>query len=138
MALHRLRARSAGILIGTSLTLTTGSRLRSGPTLREAVETIDERTGGVAAWFGTNCSHPLEFEAALADDGAWTDRLRYIRPNAVKMEKVALCKLGHLEDGDPVELGQQMGDVARRFPAPTSSAAAAGRTSGTLPRSPRM
>ncbi len=102
--------------VGISLTLTTDSRLRSGPTLREAVETIDERTAGGAAWFGTNCSHPLEFEPALVDDGAWTGRLRYFRPNAVKMEMVALCKLGHLEDGDPVELGQQMGDVARRFP----------------------
>jgi methionine synthase I (cobalamin-dependent) len=27
-----------------------------------------------------------------------------------------LCKLGHLEDGDPVELGQQLGDLHRRFP----------------------
>jgi homocysteine S-methyltransferase len=109
-------AAALGLPLGISLTLTTDSRLRSGPTLREAVETIDEGTEGAAAWFGVNCSHPLEFEAALADEGAWTDRLRYIRPNAVKMEKVALCKLGHLEDGDPVELGQQMGDVAWRFP----------------------
>ena len=111
-----LAAAALEIPVGISLTLTTDSRLRSGPTLREAVETIDERTDGGAAWFGTNCSHPLEFEPALVDDGPWTDRLRYIRPNAVKMERVALCKLGHLEDGDPVELGQQMGEVARRFP----------------------
>lgn len=102
--------------LGISLTLTTEGRLRSGPSLRKAVETIDEETGGAAAWFGTNCAHPVEFAPALADSGPWTDRLRYIRPNAVKMEKIALCKLGHLEDGDPVELGQQMGDVARRFP----------------------
>ena len=33
-------------------------------------------------------------------------RMRSVRPNASKMEKLALCKLGHLEDGDPVELGQ--------------------------------
>ena len=45
------------------------------------------------------------------------ERLRYIRPNAVQMKKLALCRLGHLEDGDPVELGQQMGAVARRLPA---------------------
>jgi len=109
-------AQGIGIPIGVSLTLTPDSRLRSGPSLREAVETIDEKTEGAAAWFGTNCSHPLEFEPAIADAGAWTDRLRYIRPNASKMEKLALCKLGHLEDGDPVELGRQMGEVARRFP----------------------
>ena len=109
-------AEKIAIPIGISLTLTTEGRLRSGPSLREAIETIDEKTNGAAAWFGTNCSHPLEFSSALADEGSWQDRLRYVRPNAVKMDKIALCKLGHLEDGDPVELGEQMGDVARRFP----------------------
>jgi S-methylmethionine-dependent homocysteine/selenocysteine methylase len=67
------------------------------------------------AWFGTNCSHPLEFEPAISDEGSWCERLRLIRSNAAKMEKISLCKLGHLEDGDPVELGRQMGDVASRF-----------------------
>ena len=109
-------AAALGMPLGVSLTLTTEGRLRSGPSLREAVETIDEETGGAAAWFGTNCAHPLEFAPALADAGPWIERLRYVRPNAVKMEQVALCKLGHLEDGDPTELGQQVGDVARRFP----------------------
>ncbi len=109
-------ARNIGVPIGVSLTLTPEARLRSGPTLKEAVETIDEQTDGAAAWMGTNCAHPVEFEPALSEAGAWTRRLRYIRPNASKMEKMALCKLGYLEDGDPVELGCQMGDVARRFP----------------------
>ena len=109
-------AKAIGVPIGISLTLTPDSRLRSGPTLREAIETIDAETDGAASWFGTNCSHPLEFEPAISDPGSLTKRLRYIRPNASRMEKIALCKLGHLEDGNPVELGQQMGDVARRFP----------------------
>jgi S-methylmethionine-dependent homocysteine/selenocysteine methylase len=109
-------AERIGIPIGVNLTLTTEGRLRSGPTLREAVETIEERTNGAAAWFGTNCAHPLEFAGALADAGPWLERLRCIRPNAVQMDQIALCKLGHLEDGDPVELGQQMGEVARLLP----------------------
>ena len=105
-----------GIPIGVSLTLTTKGCLRSGPSLREAVEAIEEQTNGTAAWFGLNCAHPLEFADSLADNGPWQNRLRYIRPNAVVMDQIALCKLGHLEDGDPVELGQQMGSVARQFP----------------------
>ena len=109
-------AENIGIHVGISLTLTSEGRLKSGPSLREAVETIEEKTNGAAAWYGTNCSHPLEFASALAEEGAWLDRLRYIRPNAVKMDKIALCKLGHLEDGDPVELGEQMGAVARQLP----------------------
>ena len=39
-----------------------------------------------------------------------------LRPNAVMMEKVALCKLGHLESGDPQDLGRRMGQLAQRFP----------------------
>ncbi len=109
-------ANRAGIPIGVSLTLTPEGRLRSGPTLRAAIETVDEATDGGASWFGTNCSHPVEFEPALADVGPWCERLRYIRPNAAQMDKIALCSLGHLEDGDPVELGEQMGEVAQRFP----------------------
>lgn len=109
-------ANTIGIPLGVNLTLNAEGRLRSGPTLREAVETIDERTDGAANWFGTNCSHPEEFEDAISQPGDWVQRLRYVRPNAVRMEKVALCKLGHLEDGDPVELGSQMGDVASRLP----------------------
>ncbi len=57
----------------------------------------------------------MEFEPAL-DGGDWQNRIRMIRPNAAAMDKIALCKLGHIEDGDPVELGQQMGEVGRRFP----------------------
>jgi len=107
---------SAELPVSMSLTLDGSSRLRSGPSLREAVETIDAKTGGAAAWFAINCSHPVEYEPAL-DGGDWEGRLRNIRPNASKMEKIALCKLGHLEGGDPRELGRQMGDAARRFPS---------------------
>lgn len=116
-AIGVIRAASGvGMPIGVSLTLTPEGRLRSGPTLREAIETVDEATASAAAWFGTNCAHPIEFEDALTDEGPWLDRLRYIRPNAAKMDKIALCSLGHLEDGDPVELGEQMGEIARRLP----------------------
>lgn len=32
------------------------------------------------------------------------------------MDKISLCTLGHLESGDPPELGRLMGDVARKYP----------------------
>ncbi|MCR9110983.1 homocysteine S-methyltransferase family protein [Marivita sp. XM-24bin2] len=108
-------AERIGLPIAVYFSLDGRSRLNSGPTLREAVETTDTETRGAAAFYGLNCSHPIEFEPAI-DDGAWMSRMRSVRPNASKMEKIALCKLGHLEDGDPVELGEQMGDLHRRFP----------------------
>lgn len=60
-----------------------------------------------------NYSHPLEFAPAL-EPGDWIERVRGFRPNAALMEKQALCKIGHLVDGDLVELGEQMGALARR------------------------
>jgi homocysteine S-methyltransferase len=99
-----------------SFSLDSNNRLNSGPTVKEAFETVDLETGDAKPdFYGLNCSHPLEFEPAL-EAGEWFKRVRNIRPNAVMMDKISLCKLGHLEDGDPVELGQQLGDLARRYP----------------------
>jgi homocysteine S-methyltransferase len=108
-------AHSLGLPLAMGLTLDSSSQLKSGPSLQEAIEEIDYETGHAPEYFLVNCSHPEEFEPAFNGD-EWEQRIRCIRPNASRKEKIALCKLGHLEDGDPVELGQQMADVARRQP----------------------
>lgn len=104
-----------GLPFAVSLSLDSTSKLKSGPSFAEAVETIEAKTNGSPVFYFLNCSHPVEFEPALTP-GDWIERVRGFRPNASKMEKVALCKLGHLEEGDPVELGQLVGDVVRRYP----------------------
>ncbi|MEP1378632.1 MAG: homocysteine S-methyltransferase family protein [Paracoccaceae bacterium] len=83
--------------------------------LPEAIAQIDEQTGSDAPdFFLLNCSHPLEFEPAIENQD-WIKRLRGVGPNASKMGKIALCKLGHIEDGDPKEPGEQVADLSRRF-----------------------
>lgn len=67
------------------------------------------------AYYMINCTHPTEFKPGLTE-GDWTRRLGGFMPNAVAMETLDLCKLGHLEDGDPEELGAQMASLAWRFP----------------------
>ncbi len=109
-------ARAAGIPLAILFTLSSEGRLRSGPTLREAVETVDRETDAAPAFYGINCAHPEEFAPAL-DGGDWTARLRCLRPNAAKMDKIALCKLGHIEEGDPDDLAARLADLARRYPA---------------------
>lgn len=99
-----------------SFTLDHNHRLKSGPSLREAIETVDAEAGDARPdYYGINCSHPLEFEPAL-EPGDWIKRIRSLRPNAVSMEKTQLCQLGHLESGNPEELGQQMAALAERYP----------------------
>lgn len=110
-------AAAVGLPVNLSFTLDSTHRLKSGPSLKEAVESTDVQAGAARPdSYGINCSHPLEFEPAL-EPGEWTARIRSLRPNAAKMDKVALCKLGHIEEGDPEELGQMMGDLARRLPS---------------------
>ncbi|WP_424975833.1 homocysteine S-methyltransferase family protein [Dinoroseobacter sp. S124A] len=105
-----------GVPLNLSFTLDSHHKLKSGPSLKEAIEATDAATGAARPdSYGINCSHPLEFEPAL-EPGDWTDRIRSLRPNAVSMDKVSLCKLGHIEEGDPEDLGRRMGDLAGRYP----------------------
>ena len=104
-----------GVPLGISLSLDSSAKLNSGPSLVEAIGAIDKETDQSPEFYLINCSHPLEFERAI-EPGDWINRVRGVRPNASKMEKIALCQLGHLEQGDPVELGELCGDLATRYP----------------------
>ena len=109
-------AAAAGLPVNISFTLDSNHKLKSGPSLKDAVETTDAKAGRAKPdSYGINCSHPVEFEPAL-EEGSWADRIRLFRPNAAAMDKVSLCRLGHIEEGDPEELGKSMGDLATRYP----------------------
>ena len=104
-----------GLPVAISFMVDSNARLKSGPSVAEAIEAIDLATGSAPVFYSLNCTHPVEFEPAL-EPGTWINRLRGLRPNASRKEKVELCQIGHLEEGDPIELGQLMGSLARRYP----------------------
>jgi homocysteine S-methyltransferase len=107
---------SAGLPLSLSYMVDPAGRLLTGPPLKEAIETVDEQAGDARPdFYGINCSHPVEFEPALVP-GPWLHRIRSLRPNASMAEKQALCRIGHLEAGDPALLGAQMAALARRLP----------------------
>jgi homocysteine S-methyltransferase len=108
-------AKALGVPLAVSFTLTSDALVHSGSTLQAAIETIDAATDHAVEFFGINCSHPDEFGPALTP-GPWTQRLRSLRPNASRMEKIALCQLGHLEEGEPPDLARLMGGLAVRYP----------------------
>ena len=55
-------------------------RLESGPSLKDAIETVDAQTGDDRpAFYGINCSHPLEFMPAI-EPGKWFERVRFCDP----------------------------------------------------------
>jgi len=89
--------------------------LNDGTPLDQAISRIDQATGSAPLYYGLNCTHPSEFAPSLPP-GDWTHRIGSIMPNAVAMDLLSLCSLGHLEDGDPATLGDQMASLAERFP----------------------
>ncbi len=109
-------AASARLPLSLSFVVDTTGKLRTGPTLGEAIEAVDAQAGDARPdFYGINCAHPVEFEPAL-QDGPWLGRLRSLRPNASMADKLSLCQIGHLEAGDPAALGAEMGALARRLP----------------------
>jgi homocysteine S-methyltransferase len=115
VGLARAAARSV-LPLKLSFTLNSDHRLKSGPSLKEAIEDLDAKSGDAKpAFYGINCSHPIEFEPAL-EPGDWLKRLRSLRPNASAKDKGELCSLGHLEEGDPADLGRRIGALAASYP----------------------
>ncbi len=109
-------ASAAEIPIIMSFSLGREAVLKTGPTIGDAIEAVEVATDRAPLFYMINCNHPIDFAPAIAAPGRWIDRLKGVRPNASSLDHGILCKLGHLEEGDPIELGQQMGDLARRFP----------------------
>lgn len=108
-------ARAVDLPAAVSFIVGSDGRLRgTGVSLADAVAYVDAGSDSYPEFFGLNCSHPVELAPALAP-GAWTDRLRALRPNASTTDKIELCQIGYLEEGDPVELGHLMGGLAQRF-----------------------
>jgi homocysteine S-methyltransferase len=109
-------AASVGLPLSMSFMVTSNGQLTTGPSLRQAIEEVDEHAGNARPdFYGINCSHPTEFAAAL-EPGSWRERLRSLRPNASMAEKQSLCTIGHLEAGDPEQLGEQLAGLANDLP----------------------
>ena len=97
-------ARAAGLPVVISFTVETDGRLPSGQPLREAIEEVDERTDGAAAYFMVNCAHPSHFEDVLEPGAGWTARIRGLRANASRLSHAELDEAEELDEGDPEEL----------------------------------
>ncbi|MCP5083255.1 MAG: homocysteine S-methyltransferase family protein [Alphaproteobacteria bacterium] len=99
-----------------SFALGADGKLKTGPSLGAAIAAVDAATQNGPAYYMVNCTHPVDFAPAFNAPGPWVDRLGGLRPNASSLAHGVLCQLGRLEEGNPVELGQQMADMATRFP----------------------
>jgi S-methylmethionine-dependent homocysteine/selenocysteine methylase len=107
-------ARQVPVVI--SFTVETDGRLPTGMSLGDAVAAVDDATGSVTAYYMVNCAHHDHFAGVLDSDHPALERLRGARGNASRQSHRELDESEELDDGDPVEFGQQYAALARRFP----------------------
>ncbi|MFM0573086.1 homocysteine S-methyltransferase family protein [Paraburkholderia caledonica] len=100
-------AKMACVPISISFTLETDGRLHSGESLEEAVERTDAETMCYASFFMINCAHPSHLEKALRSGGDWLLRIRGVRANASKLSHAELDCADELDDGNPLEFGEE-------------------------------
>lgn len=108
-------ARCFNLPVVISFTLETNGKLPTGSTLKDAMSEVDAATNGYAAYFMINCAHPDHFNAIL-DGGDWMQRLKGIVANASKCSHAELDEAKELDDGNPIELAEQLADIRQRFP----------------------
>ena len=99
-----------------SFTLETDGHLVGGASLREAIESVDEATGGSPAYYMINCAHPLHLEGAIGTGEAWTARLGGLRANASTLSHAELDEAETLDEGDPADLGRRYRALQRSHP----------------------
>jgi homocysteine S-methyltransferase len=100
-------AGEAGLPIAISFTVETDGRLPSGQSLRAAIEQVDAETDGAPVHYMINCAHPAHFTDALADAGAWRERLRGLRANSSQRSHAELDDADELDEGDPADLAER-------------------------------
>lgn len=107
-------AQAAGMPVVISFTVETDGKLPTGQPLKEAIQEVDAATDRAPVYYMITCAHPSHFETVF-DDQAWMERLRGIRANASKRSHAELDEAADLDDGDPIELSQQYGDLRAQF-----------------------
>ena len=109
-------AQEAGLPASISFTLETDGRLPSGQALGEAIEEVDEQTGGAPVYYMINCAHPTHFEDVVEAREPWLERLRGLRANASMKSHAELDEAAELDEGDPEDLGRRYAALRAKLP----------------------
>ncbi|MFL6813423.1 MAG: homocysteine S-methyltransferase family protein [Bradyrhizobium sp.] len=109
-------AQALGVPVSISFTVETDGRLPTGQGLPEAIEEVDASTASGPVYFMINCAHPTHFQGTLGEIGTAVKRVHGLRANASKQSHQELNEAVDLDDGDPVELAVQYGELRQRHP----------------------
>ncbi|TXR47609.1 homocysteine S-methyltransferase family protein [Phyllobacterium endophyticum] len=99
-----------------SFTVETDGKLVTGLSLGDAINRVDDATGGSPAYYMINCAHPSHFAGVLDKGEAWLERVRGIRANASAKSHAELDDSTVLDAGDPADLGRWYKGLTGSFP----------------------
>ena len=108
-------AKAVGIPVAVSFTVETDGKLPDGTLLKDAISIVDIATEAAPVYYMINCAHPSHFEHVLEKDSDWMDRVVGIRANASCKSHAELDEAIELDDGNPVEFGQDYARLNRLF-----------------------
>jgi len=100
--------------VAIAFTVETDGLLPTGTSLEDAIREVDAATDSYAAYYMINCAHPDHFAATLSN-APWMARVHGIVANASRCSHAELDEAEELDDGDPVELAQQLAQIKQRF-----------------------
>lgn len=109
-------ARDHAMPLAISFTVETDGRLPSGQALGDAIAAVDQASGAWPAYYMINCAHSSHFAGQLSIESPWIHRLRGVRANASRLSHAELDEAERLDDGDPVEMGQDYRRLRQAFP----------------------
>ncbi len=101
--------------VAIAFTVETDGRLPTGVSVKEAIAQVDEESDGGALYYLINCAHPDHFTSIFSDE-PWMKRLRGVVANASRCSHAELEVAEELDEGDPDELGIQVGGLRKQFP----------------------
>jgi S-methylmethionine-dependent homocysteine/selenocysteine methylase len=110
-------ARAAGLPIAISFTVETDGRLPSGPTIADAITTVD--AAAAPDYYLINCAHPTHIRTGLTQPGTWIDRIIGIRANASLKSHAELDDAEDLDEGDIGALAEAQAVLTAALPALT-------------------
>jgi S-methylmethionine-dependent homocysteine/selenocysteine methylase len=108
-------ARAAGLPVVISFTVETDGKLPTGEALGQAIERVDHETKNAPVYYMINCAHPTHLAGAFTAGAAWIDRIRALRANASSKSHAELNDATELDDGNPLELGNQCNALRARL-----------------------
>jgi len=109
-------AKAASVPAVISFTLETDGRLPTRQSLGEAIQAVDAATQAWPAYYMINCAHPTHFARAIVGNEAWCKRLRGLRANASRRSHAELDSSPDLDEGNPIELGDEYRAILKSHP----------------------